>query len=114
MVQRDVDGLSLSCKQTTAALASSRASTSELLAAMEQVQRSLETSEKRSQLVHTFLEQYQLSPAELAALQVQSGSEGHEQMLIVPSAGKQVPESQYCTLKGTRAECNAGEVARVA
>ena len=70
MVQRDVDGLSESCKQTTSALSVSRASTTELLAAMEQVQRDLEISERRSQLVHTFLEQYQLSTAELSALQV--------------------------------------------
>ena len=70
VVQRDVDGLSTSCSETSAALASTRATTAELLAAMDQVQRTLETSEKRSQLVQTFLEQYQLSPAELDALQV--------------------------------------------
>ena len=70
MVQYEVDGLSASCKQTAAALAASRASTTELVAAMDQVQRALDTSERRSQLVQTFLEQYQLSPDELAALQV--------------------------------------------
>lgn len=70
VVQSDVDGLSKCCQHTSGALAANKASITELLGAMEQVQRDLEVSERRSQLVHTFLDEFQLSAAELAALRV--------------------------------------------
>ncbi|PSC76084.1 Conserved oligomeric Golgi complex subunit 6 [Micractinium conductrix] len=69
VVQSDLDALSSCCDAMGASLAGSRAAAADLLHDTDKLQRSLQVSETRSQLVGRFLEQYQLTPAEAAALQ---------------------------------------------
>eukprot|EP00887_Chlorella_sp_A99_P005804 scaffold1.g5804.t1 len=90
VVQRDLDSLSACCDTMTASLAASNSSTAELLQVIRQtdetaclvhldtrkLQSALAASEVRSRLVARFLDQYQLAPAELAALQGEEVGEG--------------------------------------
>ena len=68
-VQRSLDGLTSGCKAANKAVASSDASTANMLAVKEKLQQALATREQWGLLVHTFLSRYQLSAAEVAALQ---------------------------------------------
>ncbi|KAL4421302.1 hypothetical protein ABPG75_010593 [Micractinium tetrahymenae] len=69
LVQKDLDSLSSCCERMGASLAGSRSAAANLLHDTDKLQRALQISETRSQLVGRFLEQYQLTPAEAAALQ---------------------------------------------
>ncbi len=62
------------CTRISGALTSARASAAEMLSETERVSRDLAASETRSKLVDAFLQQYQLSPDEVAALQVRTSS----------------------------------------
>lgn len=64
-VQGNLDGLSSSCGQISSILSSTKASTSHLLGEMERLQQEYEAADRKSQLVITFLEQYQLTPEEV-------------------------------------------------
>ena len=68
-VQSSLDGLSSGCRAANKAVASSDASTANMLAVKEKLQQALATREQRGLLVHKFLSRYQLSAAEVAALQ---------------------------------------------
>uniref|UniRef100_A0A7S0RHC7 Conserved oligomeric Golgi complex subunit 6 n=1 Tax=Chlamydomonas leiostraca TaxID=1034604 RepID=A0A7S0RHC7_9CHLO len=68
-VQGNLDGLSSSCGQISSILATTKTSTSQLLGEMERLQQEYEAADRKSQLVANFLEQYQLTPDETAALQ---------------------------------------------
>ncbi|EIE27799.1 component of oligomeric golgi complex 6 [Coccomyxa subellipsoidea C-169] len=69
--QADLDALAGGCARINGALMSSRASAMEMLAETERVARELAASETRSKLVDAFLQQYQLTPDEVTALQGQ-------------------------------------------
>lgn len=69
-VQSELDALSTGCSAIHAALAADRSSSADLLSESDKLQHELATSQKRSTLVHSFFNQYQLSAAEIAALQV--------------------------------------------
>lgn len=69
-VQNELDALSTGCSAINAALAADRSSSADLLSESDKLQHELATSQKRSTLVHSFFKQYQLSAAEIAALQV--------------------------------------------
>jgi hypothetical protein len=68
--QRDLDGLSQGCEHINSALRAAKAAGAEMLADTERISRDLAVSQTRSRLVEHFLEQYQLSPQEVSALQV--------------------------------------------
>ena len=68
-VQSSLDGLTSGCRAANKAVASSDASTANMLAVKEKLQQALATREQRGLLVHKFLSRYQLSAAEVAALQ---------------------------------------------
>lgn len=70
MVQRDLEGLKDGCRLSKEALASAQGSTSALLNDTDRLHRETAASEKRSELVQKFLQQYQLSSTEIAALEV--------------------------------------------
>ena len=72
-LQAQLDAITTACQRCTAAIASSKANTADLLAETDRLQSNLAVRETRSQLVHKFLTQYQLSQEEVYALQV-SGS----------------------------------------
>lgn len=69
-VQSELDALSSGCSTINAALAADRTSSADLISESDKLQHELATSQKRSTLVHSFFKQYQLSSAEIAALQV--------------------------------------------
>ena len=69
-VQADLDALAACCTQGSSAVAASWAGTAEMLTAMDQIQRDLATSHTRSRLITSFLQQYELTPQQLAALKV--------------------------------------------
>ena len=69
-VQSELDALTTGCSAINAALAADRSSSSDFLRESERLQHELATSQKRSTLVQSFFKQYQLSAAEIAALQV--------------------------------------------
>mmetsp|Transcript_20960 Transcript_20960/g.45865 ORF Transcript_20960/g.45865 Transcript_20960/m.45865 type:complete len:707 (+) Transcript_20960:171-2291(+) len=68
-VQSHLDGLSSSCTMISNVLSTSKASTGPLLSDTERLTRELEAVERKGQLIGEFLEQYQLAPQEVAALQ---------------------------------------------
>lgn len=68
-VQQHLDGLSSCCSAMVGALSETKASTSALLADSERLQKELSAVERRSSAVQLFLEQYQLAPEEVEALQ---------------------------------------------
>ncbi len=68
-VQCSLDGLTSGCRAANKAVASSDTSTANMLAVKEKLQQALATREQRGLLVHKFLSRYQLSAAEVAALQ---------------------------------------------
>lgn len=70
--QADLDALAGSCAKINGALTSARASAGAMLVETERVARELAASETRARLVAAFLQQYQLSPDEVAALQVRA------------------------------------------
>ena len=72
MAQTDLDAVAGGCARISEALTSARASAADMLSETERVARDLAASETRSKLVDTFLQQYQLSPDEVAALQVRA------------------------------------------
>ena len=69
-VQGELNGLAEGCGRICAALAAARGASAELLSASERAAHDLGVSETRSALVEQFLQQYQLAPGEVAALQV--------------------------------------------
>ena len=69
-VQQDLDGLSQDCTHINGALAGAKAASAEMSAEAERLGRELAASQQRSRLAQQFLQQYQLSPEEVAALQV--------------------------------------------
>ncbi|CAL8463754.1 g3288 [Coccomyxa elongata] len=69
--QADLDSVAGGCTRISGALTSARASAADMLSETERVARDLAASETRSKLVDAFLQQYQLSPDEVAALQGQ-------------------------------------------
>ena len=69
-VQSELDALSSGCSAINAALAADRSSSADLLSEADRLQHELAISQKRSTLVHSFFKQYQLSAAEISALQV--------------------------------------------
>ncbi len=71
-VQGELDALSSGCSAINAALAADRTSSADLLAESDKLQHELAVSETRSGLVNSFFEQYQLSSAEISALQVRA------------------------------------------
>lgn len=72
-VQGDLDSLSSCCDRMNALVVESKAGSADLLADLDKLQRALETSRTRSVLVTQFLDQYQLSPQQMQALQVGTG-----------------------------------------
>ena len=66
MVQHDLDGLAENCMHINGALAGAKASSTEMAAETERVARELAASQQRSRLAEQFLQQYQLSPDEVA------------------------------------------------
>ena len=68
-VQNDLNQVSGCCDHMTSWVLENKASTAGLLQETERLQRALELSQTRSELLGTFLQQYQLTPAESAALQ---------------------------------------------
>ncbi len=70
IVQGELNGLAEGCGRICAALAAARGASAELLSASERAAHDLGVSETRSALVEQFLQQYQLAPGEVAALQV--------------------------------------------
>lgn len=73
-MQCELDGLAEGCGRISGALAAARGASAELLGAAERVVRDLATSRTRSALVEQFLQQYQLAPGEVAALQARRPS----------------------------------------
>ncbi len=71
-LQGELDALSSGCSAINAALAADRTSSADLLAESDKLQHELAVSETRSGLVNSFFEQYQLSSAEISALQVRA------------------------------------------
>lgn len=70
VVQADLEALSACCERMGGLVTASKAASADLLHDMDKLQRALAVSEKRSQLVARFLDQYQLAPQEMQALQV--------------------------------------------
>ena len=71
-VQLDLDSLAGDCTHINGALAGAKAASADMVADTEHVARELAASQLRSRLAEQFLQQYQLSPEEVAALQVPS------------------------------------------
>ena len=71
-VQLDLDSLAGDCTHINGALAGAKAASADMAADTEHVSRQLAASQLRSRLAEQFLQQYQLSPEEVAALQVLS------------------------------------------
>jgi hypothetical protein len=69
-VQQDLTGLAEDCAHINGALTSARMASADMVAETERVSRELGASQLRSRLAEQFLQQYQLSPDEVAALQV--------------------------------------------
>lgn len=69
-VQSEMDALTTGCAAINAALAADRSSSADFLRESDRLQHELATSQKRSTLVQSFFKQYQLSAAEITALQV--------------------------------------------
>jgi hypothetical protein len=67
-VQGDLDAVARACDGAAAALADSRAAAADLLAEVGRLRGARAAAEVRGRLVGTFLERYQLSPAEAEAL----------------------------------------------
>ena len=68
--QHDLNGLAEDCAHINGALAGARTASADMVAETERVARELSASQLRSRLAEQFLQQYQLSPDEIAALQV--------------------------------------------
>ncbi|GIL61283.1 hypothetical protein Vafri_15679 [Volvox africanus] len=68
-VQRSLDMLSSSCSAISQVVSSTKTSSSSLLADTERLSRDLEAVERKQGLVAQFLNTYQLTPEEVAALQ---------------------------------------------
>ena len=73
-VQEELDALSSGCNAINAALEADRASSADLLSESDRLQHELDVSCIRSGLVQNFFQQYQLSTAEISALQVKLSS----------------------------------------
>ena len=69
-IQNDLSGLAEGCRLSREAIAAAKDSTSTLLADTDRLHREAAANQKRSELIQKFLQQYQLSPAELAHLEV--------------------------------------------
>jgi len=69
-VQQDLDSLAEDCTHINGALAGAKAASADITAETERVSRELAASQLRSRLAEQFLQQYQLSPEEVTALQV--------------------------------------------
>ena len=84
-VQLDLDSLTGDCAHINGALAGAKAASAEMVADTERVSRELAASQLRSRLAEQFLQQYQLSPEEVAALQVPSSDFPVPTALMIPS-----------------------------
>jgi conserved oligomeric Golgi complex subunit 6 len=71
-VQQDLDQVANCCEKMTSWVLENKSSTAGLLMETDRLQKALEISQTRSQLLGTFLSQYQLSSAETQALQAES------------------------------------------
>jgi hypothetical protein len=71
LVQADLDAVARCCEAMTASVADSKAATADMMLETDRLAGALATSETRSQLVGTFLQRYQLSPAEAEALRAE-------------------------------------------
>ena len=69
-VQGHLDVLSSSCSSISQVLSSTKQATAPLIADMERLQKDLDIVENKGELIKDFLEQYQLAPEEVSALQV--------------------------------------------
>lgn len=69
-MQQELDALTSGCTAINAALATHRSYSSDFFTDSERVQHELATNKQKGVLVLKFFEQYQLTPAELSALQV--------------------------------------------
>ena len=69
-VQLDLESLAGDCAHINGALACAKAASASMVADTECAARELAASQLRSRLAEQFLQQYQLSPEEVAALQV--------------------------------------------
>lgn len=69
-VQQDLSGLAEDCARVNGALTGARAASTDMVAETERIAGELGASQLRSRLAEQFLQQYQLSPDEVAALQV--------------------------------------------
>ena len=69
-IQRDLDGLADSCRLSREAIGSAKDSTSTLLTDTDRLHREAAVNRKRTELIQKFLQQYQLTPLELAHLEV--------------------------------------------
>ena len=67
-VEAQVAGLGVSCDRMGATLDACSAQTGRLISETERLNLELDSSAKRLELVHDFLERYQLTPSEVAAL----------------------------------------------
>lgn len=72
-MQQDLDSLAEDCTHINGALAGAKAASADITAETERVSRELAASQLRSRLAEQFLQQYQLSPEEVTALQVHLG-----------------------------------------
>ncbi|GAX74715.1 hypothetical protein CEUSTIGMA_g2163.t1 [Chlamydomonas eustigma] len=68
-VQTHLEGLTASYQHITSVLSATKLATSPLLIEMERLERDLEGVEHKGRCIHDFLEQYQLAPEEISALQ---------------------------------------------
>lgn len=73
--QAQLDALSKSCSTISSTLNSSKASTSALLDRTDALTRDLEASHRKGAILDTFLDQYQLTPQEVAVLQADAVDE---------------------------------------
>lgn len=71
-VQQDLDQVAGCCEHMSSWVLENKSSSAGLLLETERLQHALEVSQRRSELLSTFLEQYQLSPVEAQALQAET------------------------------------------
>lgn len=95
-IQRDLDGLTEGCQQSKEAIVLAQDSTSTMLADTDKLHRETAANKNRSELIQKFLQQYQLQPSELAALQVKQLQITGELSVLV---GRQIEASVTKSLR---------------
>lgn len=76
IVQADLDSVSSACEQMTVAIRKSKSFTAGLIHETQKLQHALQVTETRQKLIVKFLDQYQLLPAEIQALQGEQIADG--------------------------------------